>query len=363
LYLTTDAFGGHGGIAKYNEDLLTALCSYPGCEKVVAFPRKVMGRVGPLPDNLDYRLVPSGKLQYIRSLFCFVAKDRKFDLIICGHINLLPLAYVCARVIGVPMLQVIYGIDVWDRTGRWVVDGLASRADHYISISRITGDKFSAWSGVKPSKISVLPNAINLRVYGPGPKPDYLLDRYGLRGKPVIMTLGRMAAEEKAKGFDQIIEALPELYRRFPNLVYLVVGDGSDRSRLEAKVRNMGLKGSVIFPGLVPESEKADHYRLADVYAMPSSLEGFGFVFLEALACGIPVVASKIDGGREALMDGKLGELADPNDPCDIIEKIAAAFKRPRGYISQQLENFSYERYEAHCHEIIERIFQPKALF
>ena len=79
-----------------------------------------------------------------------------------------------------------------------------------------------------------------------------------------------------------------------------------------------GLSDRVVFAGFIPEAEKADHYRLADAYVMPGRGEGFGFVFLEAMACGIPVVGSRLDGSREALRQGDLGILVDPDRPDDI---------------------------------------------
>jgi glycosyltransferase involved in cell wall biosynthesis len=85
-----------------------------------------------------------------------------------------------------------------------------------------------------------------------------------------------------------------------------------DRRCLQEKARSLGVHGRVVFAGYVPESEKADHYRLADAYVMPGRGEGFGIVYLEALACGVPVVASEVDGSREAVREGALGILVDP---------------------------------------------------
>ncbi|HYF98351.1 MAG TPA: glycosyltransferase family 4 protein, partial [Coxiellaceae bacterium] len=99
-------------------------------------------------------------------------------------------------------------------------------------------------------------------------------------------------------------------------------GEGDDRTRLEQKAKDLGLSGRAIFMGLVNEAEKADIYRLANVFLMPGRGEGFGFVFLEALACGIPVIGSKVDGSREALLEGKLGCLVDPDQPQELIQAI-----------------------------------------
>jgi phosphatidyl-myo-inositol dimannoside synthase len=94
---------------------------------------------------------------------------------------------------------------------------------------------------------------------------------------------------------------MPALIKEIPTIAYLIAGDGTDRHRLEEKAKSLGVHGRVVFAGYIPESEKADHYRLADAYVMPGRGEGFGIVYLEALACGVPVVASQVDGGREAV--------------------------------------------------------------
>jgi glycosyltransferase involved in cell wall biosynthesis len=151
---------------------------------------------------------------------------------------------------------------------------LASRIQWVVSISDITARKFHAWAPSKTQHLRVLPNAIHPAWYGPGARSEALLERYGLKGKTVLMTLGRLVSVERYKGFDEALDVLPEIARKLPNVAYLVVGDGSDRPRLEAKAHELGVADRVVFTGNVPEAEKADHYRLADVYVMPSQGEG-----------------------------------------------------------------------------------------
>lgn len=345
LVLTTDAFGGRGGIAKYNRDMLTALCAIPGCEEVVALPRAMPDAPGPMPSNLTY--ITSGlgsKLRYIRAVLG-VALSR-YDLVLCGHINLLPLAALACLRSRAPLALMLYGIDAWQPHRSGLVNRLARRADAVFSISRVTARKFAAWSGVAEDAIPLLPNAIELEQYGAGPKSPTLLARHGLEGKSVLMTFGRLSKNERYKGVDEVLEAMPALLKKRPDLAYLVAGDGDDRPRLEAKTREVGLETRVIFAGYLPEEEKADYYRLADVYVMPSRGEGFGFVFLEAMACGIPAVASTLDGGREAVLDGKLGILVDPDKPEELQAGILAALDRPRG-VPPGLEYFAYPNFAA----------------
>ena len=202
----------------------------------------------------------------------------------------------------------------------------------------------------------MLPNAIHAEWYGPGGKSSALLERYRLTGRTVLMTLGRLVSAERYKGFDEALELLPELARALPDVAYLVVGDGSDRERLEDKARVLGVADRVVFTGNIPESEKADHYRLADVYVMPSQGEGFGFVLLEAMACGIPVIASTLDGGREAVRDGQLGILVDPADRAQLKRAILDALRQPKGIVPAGLEHYSFGNFEARAHALFGQV-------
>jgi glycosyltransferase involved in cell wall biosynthesis len=214
------------------------------------------------------------------------------------------------------------------------------------------------WSQLTQKKYFILPNAVIQRHYGVGGKSQALLQQYGLGGKTILLTLGRLAAEEKYKGFDEVMDLLPTLAKEIPTIAYMIVGDGDDLPRLEAKVRSLGIGDRVVFTGFIPEAEKADHYRLADAFVMPGRGEGFGFVFLEALACGIPVVGSRLDGSREALRPGELGILVDPDRPAEIQAGILAALKRPRGVIPEGLEYFSFENFEKRCHGILRQVIK-----
>jgi glycosyltransferase involved in cell wall biosynthesis len=165
-----------------------------------------------------------------------------------------------------------------------------------------------------------------------------------------------MDAAEQAKGFDEILDILPRLVAEIPNLVYIAVGDGSDRMRLEAKATALGVRDHCVFPGYVSESEKLEYYRSADLFAMPSRLEGFGYVFLEALATGLPVIASKIDGSREAIRDGAWGILVDPRTPEELIAAIRLGLTKPKVPLRTELDYFSRGMFERRCHSLLDSL-------
>jgi glycosyltransferase involved in cell wall biosynthesis len=345
LSLVTDAFGNHGGIAQFNRDFLTALCGVESCEEVVALPRLVNGELEPMPAKLEYRSGASGgKLRYVVHSLGLIGRGQRYDLVVAGHINLLPVAYVLAWWFRCPLVLIIHGIDAWKPTRSRLANWAARRVDRVISVSRISADRFMAWSGVNDSKIRILPNCVDLKRYEPGLKPPDLEHRFALTGKTVLMTVGRLSEYERYKGFDEVIDALPGLRAANPNLVYLVCGEGRDRVRLEQKAKALGLQDSVVFTGFVPEERKADYYRLADAYVMPSRGEGFGIVILEALACGIPVVGSTLDGTREALKQGELGILVDPTRQQELPRGITRALARPKR-VMPGLEYFSADRF------------------
>ncbi|HXX80154.1 MAG TPA: asparagine synthase (glutamine-hydrolyzing) [Thermodesulfovibrionales bacterium] len=345
LALVPDAFGGHGGIALYNRDMLSAICRLKIASEVIAIPRVMPHQPERLPDGLTFMTTAlNSKLKYVLHVLFCVLQNRRFKLIVCGHLNLLPLAVMVKMITRSPLLLEIYGIEAWNQPNMVFLRHLLKSVDYIISISEYTKRRFLAWSGVRDKDIHIVPNAINASLYGAGSKNPVLLDRYGLHGKTVLMTLGRLVSQERYKGFDEVIDILPELSKEMPNIAYLIVGDGSDRCRLEEKARTLGADRKVIFAGYISESEKADHYRLADVYVMPSQGEGFGFVYLEAMACGIPVVASSCDGSREAVMDGRLGLLVNPRDGKEMKETILKALKIPKA-VPEDLKYFSFERF------------------
>lgn len=356
LALLTDAFGTRGGLGLYNRDLLTAVCSHPRCERVVAIPRRAPHELEELPSKLVHVTSGvNGKAAYARTVAIAGLKGG-YDVLLCGHINLLPVAYPVARILRIPLLLEIYGIDAWQPTSKRLVDALAKRVDACLSISHVTMRRFVAWTGLPQPKQHVIANALHPADYGVGPKSEALLERYGLAGRQVIMTVGRLVGRDRAKGFDEVLDVLPKVAERVPSIAYVIVGEGPDRQRLEQKARRMGLADRVVFSGYVAEQEKADHYRLADVYAMPSRGEGFGFVFLEAMACGIPTVASDCDGGREAVLDGKLGALVDPDSPADLERAIVDALGAGDRRVPEGLAYFHFDRFERETHALLDEI-------
>ena len=358
LALVTDAYGGRGGIAEFNRRALDAISTHPAVDRIDVVPRVAADPVGETPRGIWVRQSAlQGPVPYLRS-----ALGTSTDGVLCGHLHLLPLAALVASVRRVPLALVLHGIEAWEPP-HGGPRGLALRAalkrvDRVVAVSATTLERFGAWASVGEGATGVLPNTFDPAPFAPGPKPDHLLDRYGLRGRPTIITLGRLAGLDRRKGFDVVLEVLPALRARVPDVAYLIAGDGPDRSRLQEKAKALGVADAVVFTGYIDEAEKPDHYRLADCFAMPSRGEGFGIVLLEAMASGVPVVASQADGSNEAVRDGLLGSAVDPGDPDAVVEAVIAALRRPKG-VPDGLDYFSYECFAERWRAVVDRTFLP----
>lgn len=356
LYLATDAYGGRGGIALYNRDAIEALL--PGREGggLVVLPRIAGNGSNPIPSGLEWRARAGD------SLFAFASEairaalsNPRPDVIYCAHANLLGLARILQRLTGAKLLLAIYGFEAWAPFRRRSARAALGNVDKVLSISAYTANRFLQWSGVARERIAIVPNAIRLDQFGPGPKRDDLVDRFGLAGRSTVLLFGRMDNSERMKGFDEIIEAMPALLAARPDIKLLLAGDGGDMPRLKKLVQDMGLIHDVAFTGFVPEQEKADYYRLADAYVMPSRQEGFGFVHLEAMACGVPSVASIADGAREAVRDGMIGRLIDPDDIGSIVRETLSALDDPK-QVPEGLEYFAFPQFAARMRACVQSL-------
>ena len=139
---------------------------------------------------------------------------------------------------------------------------------------------------------------------------------------PTVLMVGRVLAAERYKGHDQMLEAWPAVLRRLPAARLVIVGGGDDLPRLETKARELGVAGSVQFRGFVTAEERSHLYETAHVFAMPSQGEGFGLVYLEAMAHRLPCIGSNQDAAREVVVDGVTGYLVDQPDIASLSARL-----------------------------------------
>ncbi len=357
LYLLTDGFGGLGGISQVNRDFLRAACSFRGGSKVVALPRHIPRDCGPLPPGLTYDgAAARGKLAYVARAARTILAGETCELVIAAHLNLQPLAKCISLTTGAPSMLLLHGIEAWTPPSSVVRRAAAKRADWIVAVSQVTLDRFTAWAKIPRDRGSVLPCAVDLARFTPGKPSPAVLEKYGIRPGTIILTLGRLSSPERYKGVDELLETLPALRARVPDLLLVIAGSGDDRARLEAKAQQLGVGGHVRFAGYVPDAELVDLYRAARAFTLAGRGEGFGIVLLEAMACGIPAVASTLDGSFEAIGRGKLGIAVDPTRRDSLMSGLLEALRHPVGARPVGLESFSYDAFEARVHAVLGRV-------
>lgn len=250
------------------------------------------------------------------------------DRIISTHLNFGPAARIASRLTGAPFTLVAHGIDVHGRLPRATLAALRA-AGRIVAVSAWTRQRVIDLGGIAAAGVAVLANTVDDRRFCVGEKPAGLAGRYGIGAdEKVILGVARLDASERYKGYDRTIEALAQVRAACGPVRFLLVGNGDDRARIAALSRDHGVEHAVTFAGFVRDEELAGHYRLADVFAMPSTGEGFGIVFLEAMACGTPVLGGNLDGSVDALDNGRLGRLVDPRDVGAIADGLISLLRR-----------------------------------
>ena len=294
------------------------------------------------------------------------ASQQRPDLFICGHINFSPLALRIFNLLKIPYWVVVHGIDAWDIKDASKISALRA-AQRIISVSEYTSARITAEHKISPESIFRIPNTFDASQFVIQPKPQYLLDRYQFKSdQPIILTVTRLASGDRYKGYDQIIQSLPAIRRQIPNIHYLLVGKGDDRERIEAMVKTTDVGDCVTLAGFVSDNELADYYNLCDVFAMPSKGEGFGIVYLEALACGKPTIGGNQDGAIDALCHGELGVLVNPDEVEElgetIIQILQGKYSLPILYQPEMLrqkviQTYGFDRFKQYLSQLLSTHF------
>jgi glycosyltransferase involved in cell wall biosynthesis len=350
-----------GGIESYSFSLARALREIVGERDLTVLVRNdqrsdVRGTLGAGVAQASTGWLPKALWT---AAFAFLVLARALrerpDLIITTHLNFAPFARFVRKLAKIPYWVVLHGYESWD-IQRPSQQRAVAEADLLLPVSNFTRDRVIKNYSVSAEKVRVLPNTFEPARFNPGPKPDHLLRRHGLTlDDRVILTVGRLSGAERYKGHDRVIRALPLIRAQVSNAKYLVVGSGDDQERLQGIANEASVADSVIFAGRVSHEELPDYYRLCDLYAMPSTGEGFGIVFLEALACGKPVLAGNRDGAVDALNGGKFGVLVDPDDQQALAEAAIALLLQRHSHSlanhaeqlrEQVVERFGPERFQ-----------------
>lgn len=298
-----------GGIEKYNRDFYSAL--------------KAMGESPILVERWEGGVL--AKLSFVFRVVWQCLKNRP-DIIFCGHLNFSPICLFLKKVFGTPYTLALYGIEIIASHG-WLMRKAVTGATRVITISGYAKGLILKQYPKLNESIFMLPSAVDGTVFQIKNKNQILLDKLGINNRPTILSLARLSTPEH-KGQDRVLASLPYVLEKIPNAVYLIVGGGTDDRVQSVLKTHPELRNSVIFSGPAGNEERVDYYNLGDVYALPTKFEGFSIVFIESLACGVPVVASDGYGCREGLLNGELGLVVPPDDLKAIADAIVKILDR-----------------------------------
>jgi len=272
-------------------------------------------------EPIDIRRVDSrgifghrGAIAWLNTAAVVEAQRFRPHVVLSGHIVTSPAAWVIRTTMGVPFVQYLYfrEINARPRLASFAV----RRANAVVAVSRHTAALAQAFGAV-PERLHRIP---------PGVDVPESLSATSKSARPLILTISRL--RDRYKGHDVLLQAMPLIRSRVPNVLWVVVGDGRLRSVYERTVQDQGLGSHVEFRGAVSDDEREFWLDCAHVFAMPSRQthegqgEGFPLVYLEAAARGLPVIAGDVEGAQEAVIDGETGLLVDPNDPAAVAGAI-----------------------------------------
>jgi len=312
VFVFLQVFSWEGGIQSYAQELLSAYAALAEegeeYEGEVFLLRDILPKDFSSP-HLKFRGFSSswatwGRVNLAIAL-CTHLWGKLPNHVFCGHIKLAPLIQWLTEPLGIPYTVFTHGKEVWYPLPEAQKNALRGAADIW-TVSRYSGDRMARVNQIPRERVQVVSCVVDPARFYPGEKSPELSDRYALHNHRVLLTVARLWSGDIYKGVDVTIRALPTIIQAFPDVKYLVIGRGDDQPRLAALAEELGVSDRVIFAGFVPTPDLPDHYRLADAYIMPSQ-EGFGIVYLEAMACGIPVLAGDDDGSADPLQDGRLG--------------------------------------------------------
>lgn len=268
---------------------------------------------------------------------------KKYDIskIHCGQILSSGIAgLICKKWLHLPFVVYVYGSETVrfgnQRFSHWLLRKLTKEANLVVVNSEFTKSEYLKFGVPKLKLIKITPG-VDTEIFRPGEKHQALLRRFNLDGEKVILTVSRL---DERKGHRWVIESMPILLKKFPNTKYLIVGSGREEQGLKNLVNKLKLQDNIEFVGAVDEHELPDFYRLCDIFVLANSetqndsklkgdYEGFGIVFLEASACGKPVIGGLSGGVEDAVVPGKTGYLLPPKSTKDLISAISILIEKP----------------------------------
>jgi phosphatidylinositol alpha-1,6-mannosyltransferase len=319
LLLTLSTFSSTGGIQKATRSLAYAMKCIAENGSGARFNMYALN-----DKNCDARYIDEKQFRgFAGHRYLFVARSVKQGLksntIILNHINLIPVGILIRMLTKKPKIIIIaHGVEVWQKLANWKRHFLNHHAFIW-AVSEYSGNQLSIKNGIHSSRITTLNPGIDpfFKVPTVFRKSQSLLKRYHIsNNQQIVLTISRLTKFDTEKGYEKVLLVLPDLLCAFPNMIYLLCGpsEENEKARLEAIIRKNKIQKSVRLISYIPDDQLTAHFQLADLFVLPSKKEGFGLVFTEAAACGCKIISGNLDGSADALQNGRLGMMIDPDN-------------------------------------------------
>lgn len=339
ILLTTNGFLPEiGGVQTYCYQLAKNLTSV-GEEVIVLAPG--MEGDSRFDREQNFKIIRTKKIVTSRFAFLSILKRKRVEKVLVGHgshyVRLASLAHLLFKT---PYYVIVHLEEILPPEREKVIQKSFSRTNKVITVSHFAKKKLVE-IGIPENKIVVIPNGVDPVKFNSRLDSSLIRKKHNLKNKKVILTVARLGEH---KGHANVIRALPQVLEKVPSSIYLVVGSGEKEGRLKGLVKELGLEDKVIFTGEVEKEKLPLYYMACDVFIMPSDIEGFGIVFLEANACGKPVIGGRTGGISDAIIDGETGLLVDPLDITQIAEALVRLLTDPKH--AQKLGEKGRERVE-----------------
>jgi phosphatidylinositol alpha-1,6-mannosyltransferase len=365
LALQTTAFSTIGGIQTYNGLVCRVLNEIERTEREVLLGSDTAADTqkasAELP-GLTLRGFDGNRAAFAKHLL-HLGLTRRISLCLVGHVNYAPIGLLLKRL--QPAMRfgvVLYGVEAWQPLP-WLKSRALRQADFFISISEFTRQRAVEANRLNVDKVYLLPNALeSIEVINRPTTPPSTKPPSAARTGTTLLSVCRLESSEQYKGVDRVIEVLPDVLGRVPDVEYVVVGGGTDLERHKILAATLGVADRVHFLGFLSDEKLQAQFRECDLFVMPSAAEGFGFVFLEAMRYAKPVLAANSAGTPEVVQDGITGRLVEYGNREQLADTLiglcldSAARQRfgQAGYQRLQ-DRFTYPKFKENLTEILSR--------
>jgi phosphatidylinositol alpha-1,6-mannosyltransferase len=304
LFITNEVFLRQGGMERFNRHMCMALQRYTESRQLS------LAILSKNDHTADERYVSNSKstnfigcqgskAKFIYQYFKAITAQSNVKLCIFGIINHLPLVSMLPR--RIKKVAIIHGFEAWEKFTP-IKRNFLSHIDEYWSVSDYTKKEFIRLNEIAGSKVKLLSDALDYYWFEDNDQ-NYRDDKY-------ILCVARLDAEHgHYKGVDDLIRSYSRVSRKYPEYKLVIAGNGSDADRLQQMAASEGVLEKVKFLNSIRDEELKRIYNECTIFALPSKKEGFGLVFLEAMAARKPVIGGKHGGTPEVIEDGKTGLL------------------------------------------------------